>query len=89
MIIYIPPKKLIFGYTNWKGKEYTYKIECESIEYGPYFNSGIARTGEKTWVLNGYLLTRNGDPRDELGPNLGNRRRTFLMHKMDNISEVK
>lgn len=74
---------LEFVYTNWKGIDYSYVVEPESIEFVP---ESSTRVDAGHWVLNAYVVTRSGDPRPEMGDN---RRRTFKLTEMRHIREVE
>lgn len=68
-----------FTYVNWRGDEHEYVIKLESLEYGHYGEHGsTGSVGEMNWVLHGHVVTRDGDPR----PDMGTRRRTFLLNKI-------
>ncbi len=77
---------LSFTYTNWRGQEHRYVIEPEGkIEFGPYDQGGMHPGQEPSaWVMHGKVVTRDGDPR----PEMGTRRRTFLMAEMRDIEGV-
>ena len=59
------PFILEFDYVNWKGDPHRYVIKTESLTYGQ---------PDKHWYINGDLITRDGDPREDMGPT---RRRSF------------
>lgn len=71
----VVPPHWRFRYTNWKGSDYEYRIVVEGIEFGPYDASG-ATSNEPGWALHGWVITRDGDAR----PEMGTRRRTFLLN---------
>lgn len=74
---------LKFRYTNWRGDEHTYVIDVEQLKVGLYRRSST-EVGP-SWLLHGYVVTRDGDPRPDMG---SNRRRTFLLSGIKDIEEV-
>lgn len=84
-----PDRFVKFRYVNWNGDPHEYIIKVLSVEFGPYDDGGgtprpVSMYG---WVLHGDVVTRDGDPRPEMGPT---RRRTFLIrkiHEMELIDE--
>lgn len=70
---------LKFRYVNHNGEDHEYVIVPET-------KLTFDRHGEEdeAWHLSGRLITRDGDPR----PNIGNRRRSFILTKMRDIEEV-
>lgn len=82
--------RIMFDYTNWKGRHYTYVIDVESIEWARY-HPDEARydvSANYAWTLNGHIVTRDGDLRPELGSSPGNRRRSFLISGLERVEEV-
>lgn len=85
------PKLLRFRYKNWKGQEYEYVI---APDRNPgtrlqYLSPGVPDRDYDalpTWHLSGSIVTRDGDPRVEMGPT---RRRSFILTRMQNIEEVE
>lgn len=80
---------LRFRYRNWRGFDHLYVIDPDRIECGPYDASGKhdERVGDElAWVLHGWVVTRDGDPRPEMGPT---RRRTFLLGQVRELVEVR
>ncbi len=78
---------LEFEYVNHRKMRYTYKVLPLSIEYGYYHpdGGGIVPVHMRDdyvpmWVLNADVITRDGDPRDDMGT----RRRTFIFDKIRN-----
>lgn len=71
-----------FDYVNWRGDEHRYQVVVESIELGPYDESGMHRAADTNWVMHGSVLTRDQDPRPDMGPT---RRRTFLLNNVANL----
>lgn len=66
-----------FRYVNWRGDEHEYVIDVESIEYGRYDAGGYGQGQRLQWVLNGFVVTRDGEERrDEKGNQM---RRTFML----------
>lgn len=76
---------LRFTYTNWRGVDHEYVIEPLSIEFGPYDQGGVNDGREQHWVMHGDVVTRDDDPRPEMGPT---RRRTFIITGMRHVEEV-
>lgn len=74
-----PFQVLRFRYTNWRGAAHTYAIVPEGTSY-----EKLATTGDSRWMLHGHVITRDGDPRQEMG---SNRRRSFAIAGMTEISE--
>lgn len=78
-----PPALLVFDYVNWREERHRYAIQVESISFGrpagAEFTPGAAR-----WHLNGWVVTRDDDPRPEMGTN---RRRSFLLTEIYNVQE--
>lgn len=72
---------LSFDFVNWHGRNHRYLIAPEKIELA--FTP--ENEDEPTWVLHGEVITRDGDPR----PEMGNRRRTFRMNGLRNIRVEK
>lgn len=73
---------ITFQYVNWRGVNCKYVVEPESVEYGHYGDFGSTGSiGEQNWVMHGFVVTRNDDPRKDMGT----RRRTFLLAKMKNV----
>lgn len=84
---YMGNELLKFIYVNWNGEEHEYVIEPESLEYKEVSWSSN-KTGQYSGfhhVVNGMVVTRDGDPRPEMG---NNRRRTFIIAKMQVIKEL-
>jgi hypothetical protein len=88
----VTPKLLKFDYKNWKGEEHTYVI---ALDMRDAFRMQFMKPGvlgrevsaeEMTWHVSGNVVTRDGDPRTEMGPT---RRRSFILTKMRNIEEVE
>lgn len=77
---------LRFRYKNWKGNDHEYVIDPEKIEYGRYSAQGAAIDDETNWVLHGFVVTRDGDLRPDMGPT---RRRTFLLCQIRDLEEVE
>jgi hypothetical protein len=77
-----------FDYTNWHQEDHHYVVDCESIEFGPYHAGGLDQSpgAKAVWVLNGNVVTRDGDRRDGMGPT---RRRTFILNDIRNPALVK
>lgn len=69
------PTLLVFDYINWRGEQHQYAMQVESISFG---------SPDARWYLNGWLVTRDGDPRPEME---GNRRRSFLLTDVSNLRE--
>jgi hypothetical protein len=68
--------RLKFRYRNWRGVEHEYVIEPESVTFG---------TPDHRWYLNGEVVTRDGDPRPEMGPT---RRRSFHLAELCDVEEL-
>lgn len=79
-------KHLKFTYLNWKGDEHEYVIAPDgvgvNIEYHDHHAQG---NYESHWLISGLLVTRDGDPRHEMG----NRRRSFVLTRMKSVEEVE
>jgi hypothetical protein len=77
---------LRFRYVNWKGVDYEYVVDPEGFQFGPFEKGGINSLpdAEHVWVMHGHVVTRNGDPREDLQT----RRRTFILADMRGIGEV-
>lgn len=78
---------LKFIYVNWSGEEHEYVIEPESLEYKDihYIHPKTGEYHGEHHVIHGMVVTRDGDPRPEMGDN---RRRSFIVAKMQVIREV-
>lgn len=78
------PMLVKFVYINWHDHQHTYVILPESIEFG---HPGDA-TGpdEQEWMFHGELVTRDGDPRPQMGPT---RRRSFRVRDMLNVHTLE
>jgi hypothetical protein len=77
--------RLGFKYENWRGENHVYEIMPEAVECGPWDSSGQHEGRPYEWVMHGYVVTRDGDNRRDMG---ANRRRTFLMRKMTELRTV-
>lgn len=77
------PKLVKFLYRNWRGDLHWYVVKPESIEFGPHDNHGTGARPESewNWVFHGEVVTRDGDAR----PDMGTRRRSFLMGTMERL----
>lgn len=75
-----------FDYVNWKTNDYHYVIEIESVEFGPYGRADPRDTDRSVWhwLLHGTVVTRDGDPRPEMGPT---RRRSFIIERIRDLEE--
>lgn len=75
---------LKFDYVNWRGERHEYII----VPQGEPITEQYTRQGQgdtKTLYLHGQLITRDGDPRIELGPS---RRRSFEISRLENLEVV-
>lgn len=63
-------QRLKFQYLNWRGNEHKYVVDVEELTWG---------APENRWYLSGQVVTRDGDSREEMGPN---RRRSFHVEKV-------
>lgn len=71
---------LKFRYVNWRGRRHEYVVEPIGIEL-------FERQGAGThWTLHANVVTRDGDPRPEMGPT---RRRSFMMTGIRDLEEVR
>jgi hypothetical protein len=75
-----PGSLLFFRYTNWKFEPHDYVVQVESVVWAPY--PGADSSQDPEWLLNGKIVTRDGDARPEINPN---RRRTFKMAEMSEV----
>lgn len=66
-----------FDYTNWKGNDYTYVIATEGVSFGQ---------PDRVWYLNGDIVTRDGDPREDMGTT---RRRSFIIAGIRNLEVLE
>lgn len=82
-----PSSIVRFTYTNHKSCDHVYEIDVESFQYGPFVKDGIDRSENpvSAWVMHGHVVTRDGDARPEMG---GNRRRTFLLDGVRDLSVI-
>jgi hypothetical protein len=72
------PGTLAFDYTNWRGVRYRYVVDFRAgVAPGPTRHEGDP-------ALAGSLITRDGDPRHDMG----SRRRTFLIDGMENVEVI-
>jgi len=79
-----------FRYVNWRGEEHAYRIDVESIEFGEYGPEGKSGSDVKErWVMHGFVVLRDGKPRDDIGDHPGGNRRTFLVEKMGDVEEIE
>lgn len=67
---------LKFKYTNWRGDDHEYVIAPEGVSYG---------TPDQRWYLNGELILRDGDPREDMGPT---RRRSFVIEDIRDPEKI-
>lgn len=77
-----PGQTATFTYVNWRGEEHGYVITVESFQFGPFDEDGTHENvapWNKTWVLNGHLITRDGEEH-----HVGDRR-TFMLNKIRNL----
>lgn len=77
-----------FTYTNWRGVNHVYEVDVESFQFGPFTKDGTdssAPVESHRWVMHGYVVTRDGDDRPEMGDN---RRRTFLLDGISNMERI-
>jgi hypothetical protein len=72
-------KQLKFRYTNWRGDDHVYVVEPTGA------GTGIDDYNRDRPVIHAEVVTRDGDPRPEMGDN---RRRTFVIAEMRDIEEV-
>jgi hypothetical protein len=70
---------LRFEYTNWHGDTHTYVIDPRSGH-----KPGL-HVHEGEWCISGWVVSRDGDPRPEMGDN---RRRTFKLAEMRNVENA-
>lgn len=77
------PKLVKFRYRNHRGDLHWYVVKPESIEFGPHDNHGTGARPEEeyNWVFHGEVVTRDSDTR----PDMGTRRRTFLIGSMERL----
>lgn len=75
---------LRFDYTNWRGHDHTYVID-PAAGRNPGLHAMVDAERADYWGISGQVITRDGDPRREMGDN---RRRTFALVKMRNVEEV-
>lgn len=73
---------LEFDYVNWRGDDHHYVIEPEGLTWEEY-PGDVSPEG---WFVHGMVVTRDGDPRKDMGPA---RRRSFRLVKMKNLMEVE
>lgn len=79
-------QRLAFDYVNWRNEHHRYVVEVEDLEFVEIGEHGHKFADADTtvrwqWALNTRVITRDGDPRPEMGPT---RRRTFLFDKIIN-----
>lgn len=84
----IKQTNLRFEYTNWRGDDHVYVIEPDGkVEF--YEGQGMGEDHVPIgpgWTLSGYVVSRDDDPRPEMG---NNRRRSFLIADMRAVVEVE
>lgn len=76
-------RNLKFKYRNWKGDEHVYVIEPTGAECATLERAEVR---ERVPVLHGNVVTRDGDPRPEMGPI---RCRTFRLAELREVEEVE
>lgn len=78
-----PPRQVEFTYCNWKGRNGHYVVQLEpgSLKFEPIAHLD----GEEHWTISGDIITRDGDPRPEMGPT---RRRTFIIDRISSTIKV-
>lgn len=69
--------RVTFDYVNWRGDSHTYVIDPEGFEFAAYNGANTDR-----WYLHGQVVTRDGDPREDMGPT---RRRSFEIDGIKNL----
>lgn len=80
---------LKFQYVNWRGDEHEYVIRPQNIVFARYPATDEGEEEEQEhWVLNGWIVTRDGDPRSELELE-GERRRSFILTEIRGLVEVQ
>jgi hypothetical protein len=80
--IVAPASALMFEYINWRGVLHVYVIRPDVVE-AQRLTFGKP---DPKWYLNGQVVTRDGDPRPEMGDN---RRRSFELTKIRKLTEVQ
>src|SRR3954447_13974728 len=78
------PGYLKFKYTNWRGDDHEYILEPEPESLAAHDYPLEDGNYEFHWNLSGEVITRDGDPRDEMGDT---RRRSFVIASMREIEE--
>lgn len=77
---------LQFKYVNWRDHLHEYVIQPESVTWSTVGNPVEGARGERdAWMLHGWVITRDGDPRPEMDPS---RRRSFELAKLQEVAEV-
>lgn len=78
-----------FDYVNHNDEPHQYVISAQNIVFGRYDHTGRhpdmpEREDNRAFVLNGYVITRDGDKREDMGT----RRRTFMMSTIRNLVRI-
>ena len=85
---------LRFKYVNWRDEDHEYVIEIPSpsdqvaqprVQWGLHPRAGEQVTHDAYWMVSGQVVTRDGDPRPDMGPT---RRRSFELVRMRDIEEI-
>jgi hypothetical protein len=75
--------RIKFKYTNWRDERHEYVVQVESIHFDPG-SGGWYGPGSGGWYLNGETITRDGDPREDMGV----RRRSFYLNDLEAVEKV-